>query len=323
MRKVRVGTRASKLALTQTTALAEQLAQAGGFDFELVHVKSDGDRLKASLTQIGGTGVFVTTLRQALLDGDVDIIVHSLKDLPTYPQEGIGLPTIAKREDPRDALCARNGYILETLPQGSKVGTGSPRRAAQLLSLRPDLEIVDIRGNVETRLARLEDDLDAVVLAYAGLRRLGKDAAVTEVLDPAQFIPAPGQGALAVECRADLLEHDDELNHALIAGLIACDDLVTRAAVSAERAVLATAEQGCSAPIGAYAQLSDEGLFELHAIMYPPTITASTSELNEQGLNKVARESFTGTIPTDGNVFAVAEECGKQVATELLESLEQ
>ncbi|WP_019135532.1 hydroxymethylbilane synthase, partial [Cellulomonas massiliensis] len=180
MPPVRIGTRASALALTQTGHVADALARLGGFDVETVRVRTDGDRLTGSLTSLGGTGVFVTALREALLDGRCDVAVHSLKDLPTADPVGLTLGAVPPREDPRDALCARDGLTLATLPPGARVGTGSPRRAAQLLAARPDLDVVDIRGNVDTRLGRVAPgDLDAVVLARAGLARLGRLDAVT------------------------------------------------------------------------------------------------------------------------------------------------
>jgi hydroxymethylbilane synthase len=246
---VRIGTRASLLATTQSGLVADLVRQRLGVDVELVEVTTDGDRSTAPLSAIGGTGVFVTALREALLDGRVDIAVHSLKDLPTAAAAGIALAAVPPREDPRDVVVARDGLTLGGLPVGSRLGTGSPRRAAQLLALGLGLEIVDIRGNVDSRLAKVASgEYDAVVLARAGLARIGRLAEVTEVLDPLQVLPAPGQGALAVECRAD----DD-----LLTALAALDDPASRACVTAERAVLATLEGGCSAPIGALGEVAE------------------------------------------------------------------
>jgi hydroxymethylbilane synthase len=266
---LRVGTRGSALALAQSGRIAEQIAGPDGF--ELVRVRTHGDRDRTSpLAQIGGTGVFVTAVREALLDGEVDVVVHSAKDLPTAPVPGIDLGCVPERADPRDALCARDGMALADLPRGARVGTGSPRRAAQLRRARPDLEVVGIRGNVETRLARAlgpEADLDAVVLAAAGLQRLGRDEVISELLSPDVLLPAPAQGALALERAtpgaaptasvdgptpgaADgsaqpvgLSPFDEDLR--------AADHAPTRAAVTAERALLRTLEAGCSAPVGA------------------------------------------------------------------------
>jgi hydroxymethylbilane synthase len=253
MSAIRIGTRASLLATTQSRLVAELVRERLGREAGLVEVTTDGDRTTAPLATIGGTGVFVTALREALLDGRVDVAVHSLKDLPTAPAAGIALAAVPLREDPRDVVVARDGLTLGELPVGSRVGTGSPRRAAQLHALGLGLDVVDIRGNVDTRLAKVASgEYDAVMLARAGLARIGRLDDVSEVLDPLQMLPAPGQGALAVECRTD----DD-----LLAALSALDDAATRACVTAERAVLATLEGGCSAPIGALGEVAegDEG----------------------------------------------------------------
>lgn len=251
---LRLGTRASALARTQSAGVAALVSDRLSRAVELVEVTTDGDVTDAPLTSLGGTGVFVSALRAALLRGDVDVVVHSLKDLPTADEPGITLAACPPREDPRDAVIARDGLTLGELPVGSTIGTGSPRRAAQLAALGLGLEVVDLRGNVDTRLRRVADgDLDAVVLARAGLARLGRLDAITETLDPLQMLPAPGQGALAVECRSDDTD--------LLAALAALDDPATRAAVTAERSVLATLEAGCSAPVGALADVveGDDG----------------------------------------------------------------
>ena len=205
------------------------------------------------LAQIGGTGVFVTAVRTALLENRVDVAVHSFKDLPTTASPGIAVAAVPEREDPSDALCARNGLTFHSLPSGAVVGTGSPRRVAQLLALRPDLQVVPIRGNVDTRLGFVaEGRLDAVVLAAAGLHRLGRADAITELFDPQQMLPAPAQGALAVECRAE-----DRDNAWYGDALTALDDGPSRTAVTAERSVLTALEAGCSAPVGAHAVVRD------------------------------------------------------------------
>ena len=243
---------------------------SGGLGIDLVTVRTDGDGDRTPLRQLGGVGVFAARLRHALLDGEVDLVVHSFKDLPTQPVEGLEVICVPPREDPRDALCARDGLTLADLPEGARVGTGSPRRAAQLLAARPDLEVVDLRGNVPTRLARVRGlevvgvgtdepvapsradaagDLDAVVLALSGLRRLGLEHCASEVLDLETMLPAPAQGALAVEARAD----EDSAELARVAA--ALDDEPTRLAVTAERALMARLGAGCAAPVGAWAHL--------------------------------------------------------------------
>ena len=256
---VRIGTRGSALALAQTQTIANSLAAKTGVEVEIITVTTHGDRSTESLSTIGGTGVFASALREALLAGECDVVVHSLKDLPTDPEPGLVIAAMPKRADARDALCARDGLTLDTLPEGARVGTGSPRRAAQLLARRPDLEVVDIRGNVDTRLGRtVGGDLDAVVLAAAGLERLGRSDDVTEFLSLASWPTAPGQGALALEVRAG----DEKLVAAL-------DHKPTRTMVTAERAVLAQLEAGCAAPIAAHAFI-DDGLLFLDARVYAP-----------------------------------------------------
>jgi hydroxymethylbilane synthase len=246
---IRIGTRASLLATTQSRHVAALVAQRLGRAVELVEVTTEGDRSAAPLASLGGTGVFVTALREALIDGRVDVAVHSLKDLPTASAAGIALAAVPTREDPRDVVVARDGLTLGELPVGSRVGTGSPRRAAQLHALGLGLEVADIRGNVDTRLGKVASgEYDAVVLARAGLARIDRLDEVTEVLDPLQMLPAPGQGALAVEARA---------GDALVQELARLDDAASRATVTAERAVLATLEGGCAAPIGALGEVAE------------------------------------------------------------------
>lgn len=293
---LRLGTRRSALATTQSTWVADQL-RALGHDVELVEITTVGDRDRTTpLATLGGTGVFVSALRDALRDGTVDLAVHSLKDLPTTPEDDLVVAAIPAREDPRDALVARDGLTLGELPSGSTVGTGSPRRRAQLEALGLGLDIRDLRGNVDTRLGRVTSgDLDAVVLAQAGLARLGRTSVVTEVIDPIQMLPAPGQGALAVEVRAD-----DVATRDVVAAL---DDADTRACVDAERAVLAELEAGCSAPVGALAEivLGDEGdELSLRAVVASP-----------DGASDI-RRSATGS-PAD------AEAVGRALARLLLE----
>jgi hydroxymethylbilane synthase len=264
--KLRLGTRGSALALAQSSAIAEKLGA------EVVIIESEGDRSTESLALMGGTGVFVTALRTALLAGEVDVVVHSFKDLPTAPAEGLAVAAVPTRADARDALCAREGFTLDTLPEGAKVGTGSPRRRAQLAARRPDLQLIDIRGNVDTRLSRVGSDdpersLDAVVLAVAGLDRLGRADAITQHLELAWWPTAPAQGALAVETRAGEKNLAAKLDHR-----------PTHLAAEAERGVLARLEAGCSAPVAATAFLEDGMMFlsgRVYALDGSSQLTAS------------------------------------------------
>lgn len=250
---VRIGTRASALARTQSQLVADALTAATGRRTELVPIRTEGDASPMPLAQIGGTGVFVSALREALLRDEVDLAVHSLKDLPTARPEGIVLAAVPPREDPRDVVIARDGLTLGELPAGSKVGTGAPRRVAQLAALGLGIDLVGVRGNVDTRLGKVASgELDAVVLARAGLARLGRVEEATETLDPLQVLPAPGQGALAVECR-----EGDPLGQVVRAAL---DDAHTRACVEVERTLLADLEAGCSAPVGALAEVAEGDL---------------------------------------------------------------
>ncbi|HEV2640900.1 MAG TPA: hydroxymethylbilane synthase [Actinocrinis sp.] len=250
---LRLGTRRSALALAQSGMVARSITRAAGRPVDLVEISTYGDVSREALAQIGGTGVFVGALRDALLDGRIDLAVHSLKDLPTAAPADLVLAAVPEREDARDVLVARDGLKFADLPPGARVGTGSPRRAAQLRLLREDLEILAVRGNVDTRIGFVAaGEMDAVVLAYAGLNRLARIGEATDYFDPAALVPAPGQGALAVECRA--------ADTALAGQLAALDHAPTRAAVLAERALLAALEAGCSAPVGGYATVAEEVL---------------------------------------------------------------
>jgi hydroxymethylbilane synthase len=253
-RLLRLGTRGSALALAQSGGVAATVIAELCRHVEMVSVQTAGDVSTEAISTLGGTGVFVTALRDALLRDEVDFAVHSYKDLPTAPADGLVVVAVPRRQDARDVLVARDGLTLGELPAGSRIGTGSPRRTAQLLALGLGLEIVPIRGNVDTRIRKVMDgEVDGVVLARAGLARLDRLDEITEVIDPLQMLPAPGQGALAIECRVG----DDELLE-LLASL---DDPDTRAAVDAERALLAALEAGCTAPVGAMAEVveGDDG----------------------------------------------------------------
>jgi hydroxymethylbilane synthase len=243
---IRIGTRGSLLATTQAGTIRDELI-GRGHPAELVIITTEGDRSDKPIVEIG-VGVFTAALREAIADGRVDMAVHSYKDLPTAADDRFVIAAVPRREDARDALVARDGLVLGELPSGSVIGTSSVRRAAQIRALGLGLEIRPLRGNLDTRLSRVRSgDLDAVVVARAGLARLGLLADITETLEPVQMLPAPAQGALAVECRSG-----DTGLAALLAGL---EDPDTRSAVTAERALLAALEAGCSAPVGAIAEV--------------------------------------------------------------------
>ncbi len=294
-RPFRLGTRRSALARTQSGWVADWL-RGRGYDVELIDVVTEGDVNRAPLTQIGGTGVFASALRLALQAGEVDLAVHSMKDLPTAAEPGLVVGAVPAREDPRDALCARDALTLGQLPEGARVGTGSPRRAAQLTAARPDLEVVPLRGNVDTRLSTVRDGaLDAVVLAAAGLARLGRTEWITELLPTSIMLPAAAQGALAVECREDR----DDVRDALAE----LDDPDTRTATSAERTLLAELEAGCTAPIGALAVVRAE-MLELEGFIGSED-TGSNSRASLVGrreepggiARRLARQLCTGLAP--------------------------
>jgi hydroxymethylbilane synthase len=243
---IRIGTRGSLLATTQAGTVRDALAERGHCA-ELVVISTDGDRSSAPIAEIG-VGVFTAALREAIADGRVDVAVHSYKDLPTAVDPRFVIAAIPRREDARDALVARDGMVLGELPAGSVIGTSSPRRTAQLKALGLGLEIRPLRGNLDTRLNRVTGgELDGIVVARAGLARIGRLGDITETLEPVQMLPAPAQGALAVECRAS--------DTGLAAVLAELDDADTRAAVTAERVLLAELEAGCSAPVGAIAEV--------------------------------------------------------------------
>jgi len=287
---LRLGTRKSPMAMIQSGHVAKLITQRTGATVELVGLTSFGDVTRINLPDIGGTGVFVSALRESLLAGDIDLAVHSLKDLPTAVMPGITLAAVPAREDPRDALVARDGAKLADLPPGAVIGTGSPRRAAQLLLLRPDVRPVPIRGNAGTRLDKVTSgEVDAVVLACAGLARIGELDRVCQVFEPDDMLPAPGQGALAVECLAGAVGLAELLAHV--------DDPASRAAVTAERTVLAELQAGCSAPLGAYA--AGTGVLHLTAVV-------------------VAEDGGRAVRAWQSGAAADAKRLGRDVAVELL-----
>ena len=302
LRTIRIGTRGSLLARWQTDHVRDRLIAAHpGLNVEVIVMSTQGDRvLDTPLPMIGGKGLFTAELEQALRDGTIDLAVHSLKDLPTEDRPGLVIAAIPPREDPRDALVARGGATLAELPEGARIGTGSPRRAAQLRLARPDLDVRPIRGNVDTRLGKVTaGEFDAVVVAAAGLARLGRLDEASELLGPGVMLPAPGQGALAVECRAADAAAGGRL-HDLLAAL---DDPGTRAAVTAERAVLATLEAGCTAPVGAFAEITEisPGEADLHVIAAVVSVDGATA----------IRRSASGPASD-------AEQIGRRWAAELL-----
>lgn len=264
-----IGTRGSALALAQAGDIANLITRVTGTATRLVPVTTHGDISRESLASLGGTGVFASALREFMLRGECDLVVHSLKDLPTAAYPGLSIGAIPARADARDALCARDGLTLDTLPVGARVGTGSPRRVAQVRERRPDIEVLDIRGNVDTRLGFVSSgEMDAVVLAAAGLGRLGRTAAITEYFELDVWPGAPAQGALGIEVRTESLG-GDPASASLRAALAAIEDTGAHAAAVAERAVLARLEAGCAAPIGAHAEVRESSLF-LRAAVYAP-----------------------------------------------------
>jgi len=296
---IRIGTRGSLLATTQAGLIRDALL-AKGQAAELVIVSTAGDRSQAPIADIG-VGVFTAALREAVADGTVDMAVHSYKDLPTAPDDRLVIAAIPPREDARDALVARDGMVLGELPVGSVIGTSSLRRAAQLRALGLGLEIRPLRGNLDTRLNRVSSgDLDGVVVARAGLVRIGRQDDVTETLEPVQMLPAPAQGALAVECRAGDVE--------LAALLAEMDDSDTRAAVTAERVLLAELEAGCSAPVGAIAEVV-ESIDEEGRIFEELSLRGCVATLDG---SEMIRASGIGTPDR-------ARELGLSVAAELFD----
>jgi hydroxymethylbilane synthase len=249
MKHLRIGTRGSLLAKWQAESVRKQLFALAGVEAEIIIIKTAGDKMQqAPLSQIGGKGIFIKELEDALLDESIDLAVHSVKDIPTEVPRGLSFPAVCRRDDIRDCLISPTGSTLETLRQGARVGTSSLRRRAQLLRLRPDLDIRELRGNVDTRLRKVGDgEYDAIVLAKAGLDRLGLSQRISETFAPEVFMPAVGQGAIAVETRLNDNETGDLLTN--------LDDPETRAAIITERALLAALQGGCQVPIGAWARI--------------------------------------------------------------------
>ena len=298
-RPLRIGTRGSVLALTQAGTVRDALI-AAGHPAELVIVRTAGDASAEPVEKIG-VGVFTAAVRDALAANEVDVAVHSYKDLPTAADPRFVIAAVPAREDPRDALVSRDNLVLGELPPGSRIGTSAPRRASQLRALGLGLEIVPLRGNIDTRIGRITSgELDAVVLARAGIARVGRLDEVAESLDPVQMLPAPAQGALAVECRSE--------DAGIIAAVAAQDDAETRATVEAERGLLAELEAGCTAPVGALAviaeSLDDDGQAHLEIFLRACVVALDGSE--------VIRASRTGPLHE-------AAQTGQALARELLD----
>lgn len=303
MRKIIVGSRRSKLAMTQTNWVIDQLKKIGApFTFELKEIVTKGDEiLNVTLSKVGGKGLFVKEIEQAMLNKEIDIAVHSMKDMPAVLPNGLVIGSIPEREDPRDVIISKHNHALRDLPTGAIVGTSSLRRKAQILNIRPDLEIKWIRGNIDTRLKKLEaEEYDAIILAAAGLSRMGwKAEVVTEYLKPSDCIPAVGQGALAIECRKD----DEEI----LQWLAKLNCPKTSRAVQAERAFLNKIGGSCQVPVGGYAVINDEDDVVLNAFVassngktiYKETIVGEDAEavgieagkrLLERGAGKLINE---------------------------------
>ncbi|BDM73772.1 porphobilinogen deaminase 1 [Streptomyces nigrescens] len=323
-RPLRLGTRRSALAMAQSGQVAEAVRELTGRPVELVEITTYGDTSREHLAQIGGTGVFVSALRDALLAGDIDFAVHSLKDLPTAQPESLTLAAIPVREDPRDALIARDRLTFEELTADpdrvARIGTGSPRRMAQLnawaRALGRHIETVPIRGNIDTRIGFVEKgELDAVVLAAAGLTRIGRIDEAAQLLSPDVVLPAPGQGALAIECAA--------ANAELAATLAELDDPETRAAVTAERSLLAALEAGCSAPVGALADLSPSSRLR-SSRGRPKAGEQAVTELHLRGVvgttdgSTLVQLSTTGHVPASPDETSVPQQLGRELAVEML-----
>lgn len=305
---IRIGTRGSKLALAQSGMIADEIKRLTGEQVELVEIKTTGDGTTVPVAQLG-VGVFVNQLRDALEREEIDIAVHSYKDLPTAQPEHLVI-SVPPRADPRDVLVASEGRTLSDLGPGARIGTGSPRRIAQLNALGRGFECVPIRGNIDTRIARIHDDLDGVILAAAGLKRIGRQAEVTEYLDPLVMLPAPAQGALAVECRKA------DMTSAQISSKL--NDRYAQAAVAAERALLQRLEAGCSAPVAALADVA-EGASPGEVDLYLRGAVGA-----EDG-SVIERLSTTAALPDEGDTGAAelaarAAAVGVALAEDLLEA---
>ncbi len=296
---LRLGTRGSKLARWQADYVAAQLKQLGQ-QVEIIEIRTQGDRQQVGpIEAIGSVGVFTKELQRELLAGRIDFAVHSLKDLPTTPVEGLTLAATPERAPIGDALISSVADRVADLPEGARVGTGSFRRKAQLLNRRPDLVVEDLRGNVETRLRKLDDgEHDAILLAHAGLARLGYEDRIAQVIPPSELLPAPGQGALGIECRTD--------DAKTLSALAALNHATTRAAVTAERSALARLEGGCLAALGAWARVEDDQL-RLEVVV-----------LSEDGAQRLDQSGVGQMDNAEQLGISVADQLLAQGAAELL-----
>ncbi|MDX8364037.1 hydroxymethylbilane synthase [Cytobacillus sp. IB215665] len=306
MRKIIVGSRKSKLALTQTNWVIDTLKQLGvPFEFEVKEIVTKGDKiLDVTLSKVGGKGLFVKEIEQAMLNKEIDMAVHSMKDMPAVLPEHLTIGCIPKREDPRDVIISKGDIPFEQLPSGAIIGTSSLRRAAQLLALRSDIEIKWIRGNIDTRLRKLENnEYEAIVLAAAGLARMGwKDDVVTEYLEPISCLPAVGQGALGIECRSDDMD--------LLNELAKLNDKETSRTTEAERTFLDKMEGGCQVPIAGYAQINQHDEIVLHALVAAPDGET------------IFKETITGTNPEEVGILA-AMKLTKMGAKNLIDQVKE
>lgn len=313
MTTLRLGTRGSVLARTQAGQVADAIAEHG-HAVGTVIVRTVGDDHVGPLSELPAPGAFVSALRDALLGGEVDLAVHSAKDLPSAPVDGLVLAAVPVREDPRDALVARDHLVLDALPTGARVGTGSPRRAAALVALRPDLTVVPVRGNVDTRIAKVASgELDALIVALAALRRLGRADEASEVLAPERMLPAPAQGALAVECRAE-----DTTTAGVLAGL---DDRHSHLAVLAERAFLAGLGASCASAVSALARVEGTDLVLTGSVAAPDgrhlrRAGSAALPIDPGALDGTGTTSSPAVIAADG--AATASALGHALAQELL-----
>ncbi|AST92761.1 hydroxymethylbilane synthase [Sutcliffiella cohnii] len=310
MRKIIVGSRRSKLAITQTNWVIEQLKKLGApFEFEVKEIVTKGDQiLDVTLSKVGGKGLFVKEIEQAMMDKEIDMAVHSMKDMPAILPPGLTIGCIPFREDHRDAFISKNHVKFEDLPSGAVVGTSSLRRGAQLLAKRNDIEIKWIRGNIDTRLAKLEtEDYDAIILAAAGLARMGWSRnVVTEFLDDELCVPAVGQGALSIECRED--------DHELLEALQLLNDPTTEKAVKAERSFLHKMEGGCQVPIAGFATVKENGEVALTALVGAPDGSV------------IYKETITGEDPIEIGLDAaklLTEQGAKKLIDDVKKELEK